>query len=342
MGPIVSLLAAAALAMASAGSARAQTAVTATSAARFATADEARRLLMERDDFVERMSPFDRAARLKSGDEVSVEQYLDFVGRQTRDWPDADRAKVEAALAAIRPKLAELAVPLPETIHFVRTTGREEGGAYYTRGATIVFPTRQLAAAGDEGLQKILAHELFHVLSRAQPALKEKLYAAIGFVPCGEITLPESIADRRITNPDAPRNDHCIELQIDGERRWAVPIIYSPTPKYNVDVGGEFFNYLQFRLLAVDRDESGAATPSLIDGQPLLAEPANVTGFFEQIGRNTQYIIHPEEVLADNFALLVVGETEIASPEVIRKLETALREHAAAMESNAANPLAPE
>ncbi len=30
----------------------------------------------------------------------------------------------------------------------------------------------------------------------------------------------------------------------------------------------------------------------------------NITGFYEQIGTNTQYIIHPDEVLADNFVLM--------------------------------------
>ena len=31
-----------------------------------------------------------------------------------------------------------------------------------------------------------------------------------------------------------------------------------------------------------------------------------VNNFFEQIGRNTNYIIHPDEVLADNFIFLTM------------------------------------
>ena len=39
------------------------------------------------------------------------------------------------------------------------------------------------------------------------------------------------------------------------------------------------------------------------DGSPAL-NMEEVENFFEQIGKNTNYIIHPDEVLADNFIFL--------------------------------------
>lgn len=48
--------------------------------------------------------------------------------------------------------------------------------------------------------------------------------------------------------------------------------------------------------------------------------------FYDRMGRNTQYIIDPEEVLADNFSLLLTGMTEgLPSPEVIQKMEEACK-----------------
>jgi hypothetical protein len=52
-------------------------------------------------------------------------------------------------------------------------------------------------------------------------------------------------------------------------------------------------------------------------------------GLFEQIGRNTQYLWHPEEILADNFAILVLGELSAKplsppSPEVLERLRPIL------------------
>jgi len=36
-------------------------------------------------------------------------------------------------------------------------------------------------------LEKLLTHELFHILSRHNPALREKLYAVVGFHKCQEL-----------------------------------------------------------------------------------------------------------------------------------------------------------
>ena len=52
--------------------------------------------------------------------------------------------------------------------------------------------------------------------------------------------------------------------------------------------------------------------------------PQQISGFFEQVGRNTDYIIHPEEILAENFALLMIGKRDVASPEILDKMRSAL------------------
>ena len=52
-----------------------------------------------------------------------------------------------------------------------------------------------------------------------------------------------------------------------------------------------------------------------------------ISGFFEQVGRNTRYIIHPEEILADNLTLLVLQKRNLASPEVVEKMKTILTDN---------------
>jgi hypothetical protein len=41
---------------------------------------------------------------------------------------------------------------------------------------------------------------------------------------------------------------------------------------------------------------------------------------YEQVGRNTQYIIHPEEIMADNFAELVMQDRSVPTPEILQKM----------------------
>ena len=58
----------------------------------------------------------------------------------------------------------------------------------------------------------------------------------------------------------------------------------------------------------------------------MLRETAELSGFVEQIGRNTGYIIHPEEILAENFAQLATGENDQGpSPEIHQRLLQALQ-----------------
>jgi len=294
----------------------------------FATQAEGRAVLMERDDFVRRMSPFDRAARLKTDGDVSEDEYVAFVKSSVLEWSETERKSFTAACEEIRPALEAFKLPLPTTVLAVKTNGKEEGGAAYTRGDAIVFPQGELNGRTPD-LQRKIAHELFHVLSRRNPALRETLYAAIGFVKCDELPFPAELQNRKITNPDAPVNDHCIRLEVGGQERWAIPILFAQSEKYDTSRGGEFFNYLQFRLLLVDRDEAGAKVEPLREGGKLkLISPAEAKGFTEQIGRNTGYVIHPQEVLADNFVLLVLGNRNVPSPEVLQKMERVLREHA--------------
>jgi hypothetical protein len=174
-------------------------------------------------------------------------------------------------------------------------------------------------------LQKLICHELFHILSRQNPELREKLYAIIGFTKCNEIKLPPELERRKITNPDAPRNDHFIRLQISGRESLAVPILVSSVETYDVKRGGEFFSYLQFQFLVVEKDGDSEKLKPVMDGSaPKLVGANQVSGFMEQIGRNTDYIIHPEEILADNFALLVLGQPDVPSPEILRKMKEVL------------------
>ncbi len=256
---------------------------------------------------------------------MSEAEFLDFVGRNVLDWTDSERHTIENAVQGILPRLDALCLPLPPTIFFAKTTGAEEGGAAYTRGNIVCFPRTRLKT-GAKQLQKIICHELFHILSRTNPRLRERLYAAIGFTACKELIFPEELQARKITNPDAPRNDHWIGLQVAGESRAAIPILYADSETYGSKRGGEIFDYLTFRFLIVEYvPETGAVKPVRDDGQLVLLSAEQVGGFFEQIGRNTRYIIHPEEILADNFASMVLGEQDLPSPRIVHRMADILK-----------------
>lgn len=291
--------------------------------AHFATVSEGAEILGRRDDFIQRLSGFDRSARMKTDKPISEREFLKFVQANVVEWTDEEKRKIEAAIAQIRPALEALPLSLPKLVYFIKTTGAEEGKAFYTRDTAIVLPQNGLAADAAL-LEKTIAHEVFHILSRENPTLREKLYEVIGFTNCPEIDFPAELRSRKITNPDAPRNDHFIRVQIAGHDVLAVPILFSNAEKYDVARGGEFFNYLQFRFVAVEKQGDSSVKTLAEDSQPKLIAPEQVSRFFEQVGRNTDYVIHPEEILADNFALLIIGDHNVPSPEILEKMKAIL------------------
>ena len=293
----------------------------------FATVDEGKRILMARDEFVRQMSPFDRAILMKTDKEVTEKDFLAFVGKNVLAWTDADKKKVTAALKGLLRPLAALDLPFPGKVLLIKSTGKEEFGAAYTRANAIILPKAHLNGPV-VGLRRLICHEFFHILSRKNPKLRNKLYASIGFVKCDEVELPAGLKARRITNPDAPRNEHCIQVGIGGKKRWAIPITYSSTKTYDVERGGNLFAYAQFRFLVVEREAGSSAVKPVLEAQrPKLAHIFGVSGFFEQVGMNTLYVVHPEEILADNFDLLVLGGRVVPSPEIIEKMRKILKEH---------------
>src|SRR5919197_5885540 len=141
--------------------------------AHFASVTEAAAILGQKDDFIQRLSPFDRAARMKTDKPVSEEEFLRFVKTNAAAWSESEQAKVEAAIGALRPALETLPIAFPNKITFIKTTGAEEGGAFYTRDTAVMMPAKQIDAADGELLKRTIAHELFHILSRTNPELRE-------------------------------------------------------------------------------------------------------------------------------------------------------------------------
>jgi hypothetical protein len=291
----------------------------------FATSEQGKASLTARDDYVQRLSPFDRAAKMKQTKPVSEDEYLALVGRHALNWSEDEKKDLTPVLADVAERVNALRLNWPETVYLVRTTGEEEDNAAYTRANAIFLPPAQLQGRAKENLRSLIAHELFHVLSRHNPELRAKLYASIGYQACGELALPAQLARVKITNPDAPINQHCIRVSVGGEPTWVMPILYSRAETFDPAVGRGFFAFLMFRFVRVDtRSDAAGATVYAIAENPQLLEPDQLGGFAEQIGRNTGYIIHPEETLADNFSLMVMEKTGLPSPEVIAKMREIL------------------
>lgn len=289
----------------------------------FASEEDGRRAVGRKDAFIEALSPFDRAARKQTDTPVEEADFLRFISDQALAWESAETRRWTQIIGSASNKLAALRLPLPDRILLVKTTGREEGHAAYCRSTNVLVVPQEKVRASAGDANELFLHELFHILSRNNPKLRDDLYGIVGFKPCLAIEMPDSLKPRKITNPDAPRNEHYIEVVVADQTQPVVPILFSSQAAYEANSGKDFFAYLTFKLLAVEKHEQ-RWRPKYADGQPWLLEIAEVKKFHEQIGRNTGYIIHPEELLADNFVFLVNGKPNLPSPEIVEKMRRLL------------------
>ena len=289
---------------------------------RFASLDAGQKVLASRDDFALTLSRFDRQVRMQTADDVSLDDWLVFNAKHATGWTEPEVQRVTEALRDLQPRLARYEFQLPQTIFLVRTTGKEEGDAAYTRQAAIMLPDKVMAYPKEQ-LEKLLIHELFHVVSRHDPALRQKLYAIIGFRPCDQVKLPADWDERRITNPDAPKIDCYIELKLAGQPMAAAPFLYATPAKFDPQMKGSLFKFLTFKLLVLKRD-GNRFVPALQDDKPVVIDPRSLEDFTRQIGKNTNYIVHPDEILADNFVLLLRGQKNVPTPAILEKMAKVL------------------
>lgn len=284
-------------------------------------AEQARTLLSQEDATTRQWSRFDYEARLgrKGG---TRQELIRFIADQARDWSKEDKQRMQEAADTLNShiKALNLSLSLPQEIRILKTTMAEEGGAGgYTRMDYIVVE-EQIAHMKPQQVSYLLAHELFHVLTRNHPDFREKMYRLIGFsIAPEEFEVPADLRDVLISNPDVNRFDSYARFRIKGVDRPCAMLIYANEP-YE---GGSFFNYLTIGLMPL---KDGKAEQQ--DGKTVIYGIKDAENFFDLVGRNTDYIINPEEILAENFAFLLTRKSVTANPELIEKMRQALQPQA--------------
>jgi hypothetical protein len=287
---------------------------------RFATLARARQLLMADDEWMAATSAFQRRAIMGRAEPVSGEAFRRWNADAAREWPEDERQRWMDAITAIAPQLADLRIPLPPEVWLVASNGQESAGRPYTRGNAVMLPPGNPRRFD----LFLMAHELWHVAARHTPALASRLYAEIGFEPMALLDFPAAWASIRLANPDAPNNAHAIQLSIDGRRPWVTPVLVAS--RTDLQPGETFFSVLETRLLEVDRGTAGTRSQAVLSGgEPVWHPLRGRHDYLERLGGNTGYVIHPEEAIADNFALLATGASA-RNPALLGRLRAVLQQ----------------
>lgn len=287
-------------------------------------AEQAKKILGSKDTYTTELSTFDLKMYLGK-DNMTEADYRKFSVAQVCEWDEMTRTLIADMADRLNKKIKEKGLKLnvpKEGMSVILTTMKEAGGAAgYTRGTTIVLYKDLLEQYKKEGkednLEELMAHEMFHILTRMNPDFRKQMYSQIGFtVMPKSVVIPAGLKEMSIGNPDVNAHDSYATFTVDGKKVNCAMVIYSDTP-YN---GGILFKYIKIGLLEIDPQTS---EPLLENGKYRLYDIDQTSDFYDKVGRNTGYIIDPEEALADNFVIVVTKKdySKYKTPELLKRIE---------------------
>lgn len=288
---------------------------------RFATRAEAQMLITDIDNFTNKLNSFDINLRLGKEDGRKSE-LLRLAMNETLNWSEEEKKKITATFKSLQSKIdkQKLKIKYPQEVILVKTSMKEEMNvAAYTRKNWIALGEEYINEATNEELEYLLAHEIFHLLTRSNKEFKKSVYSVIGFnVTERELFFPIDIIEKRISNPDIELYDSYAEFTINGNKQKCSMIIYSKIP---FSPEKSLSDYLSVGLIPLNDN----LIPVQNDGKTVIYDIEQAEDFYEKIGKNTQYIINPEEILADNFAYLLIQKKDLPNPEIQTKIAELLK-----------------
>ncbi len=292
------------------------------------TRDAGARILRNVEDpYVQVLSEREMMARIKRPAK-SKQDFAESQAACVTEWSERDHeelARVQPImLASIEQHANRVLDWLPPQTDIFLTTGAEETSfceglksrIAYCRGTRSMFFSRAYLdwETRREAADHVLMHELWHIVSRNMPAeALDQVYAAFGFR-----RLPKALRnfhESRMSNPDALILEHSMEL----EGRSYVPVLMLD-PKFDVlKVGESPFDNIKILIALLKEDRSGFQGPlyDLEDNMEMLVSVMDL------IGRNTGYLLHIEEAVAENFAMLVRQE-KVEDTEKLQQLKSIL------------------
>jgi hypothetical protein len=279
----------------------------------FVSQEEGARIMGTSDEYSQVLSRYDIASRTYNPANSQEQQYLAFAAAQALEWEENEIEVLKIKIMQVKDKIESLGLKLafPDEIKLVKSTLKEEGGVIsYTR-------TNYIVMKGDV-TENFIIHELFHILTRYNPEKRDELYKTINFNKSNRISYPDAIKDNVVTNPDAPFLEHTINLTIDGKEKEAVFILHAEKDYES----GSFFNQMTQKLMLVEGG-SNNKVPVLVNNAPVLLDFEAASDLKEKIGNNTSYTLHPEEILAEHFIILIKPKSA-ADPAFIDAMKTVL------------------
>ncbi len=279
----------------------------------FASQAEGRQLKMANTAYFDGLNQYDLDWKTyQSG--ATLAEYKVFAEEQIVDFTEDEKQVINSAMDFVESRCAELGIQLPlhDEIVFIKSNMADEGYAGgYTHKNEIYLSSYVLghavrASQGEYGdfdreyflhfTHELVAHEIFHVLTRGDAQFRQLMYSLVGFtVMDHEVEFGPAVRNVLESNPDVERYDNWAEFTIGGvKRRCILTAVYTSSYAETAatDPEANFFYYTQGVLVPLDEPNT-------------MIPIGQATDFYDVMGHNSDYLLAAEEYLADNFSYLI-------------------------------------
>ncbi len=264
----------------------------------------------EVEGFFDKVQLLDIKIQMKNNSTESAEiiraSYLEYLQASVEAFTPEEEKAVRASMNRAKTMCNNIATDIfPVEIRLIKTNMNHYGASvFYSRENCIIIPKNVLSRTLDTEFLQAVLREIFHIYSRYNYWKRITLYRQIGFEPIYPLSVPTVLSQKQLTSPNGIDNFVIHHLSDANQNDFsAIPII-SAKAKSNLYRSLSFYSNLEFALYKVENNkvitnDDGSSTVDM----------TTLQGFYEQIGTNTNYIIHPDEILADNFAILAFWQS---------------------------------
>lgn len=277
---------------------------------RFADAAEGVELRMANTDYFDNLTQNDLDYRTgKSG--ATLDEYKALAQKQGDDFTEEEKKVLDDSIARIQTRFDEIGFDylLREEIVFVKSKMEDEFGAtaythknqIYLEGSTLEFMKDK-----EKLLDGVIAHELFHVVSRNDPEFRQAIYSVFGFTIADEPDFTPELRAMFGSNPDVEKFDSYATFTIEGKPTKAVVVTLLNPYKD----GQILFDNMYTGIVPYDKPDTYYTVDQVPD-------------FWKVFGENTAYVITTEEGIADNFSSAIVYGMDgrgYKNPEIIQSI----------------------
>jgi hypothetical protein len=270
------------------------------------------------DKFFDHLTAIDAAVQMKNNGPLSISHdlmltnYKNYLQTDVTGFTKEESAFVAKAMNEAFQLVGKVSQRyFPEDIRLIKTKAHHyDAEMYYTRENCIVIPAPILKQKNYDAFLQTMLHEISHIVTRLNPNVKAQLYALMGFkkieIP---LEMPDALRSRLLTNPDGVDINWANTLtSATGKTVFTLPLIYAKDTLFDPKKP-DFGDYLGWNYyeLAPSADNKTLVVQTIGDRQQSTLDTRGINELFLK-NYNTAYIIHPDEIVADNFSLLMLSQ----------------------------------